>query len=65
MISVDDIGWFVAKSFANPDVYLGKAVDIAGDSLSIEEIKMVYKNVTGRSSFQFQIAFLGYEGFEF
>jgi uncharacterized protein YbjT (DUF2867 family) len=57
MISVDDIGWFVAESFANPAVYLGKAVDIAGDSLTVAEIKQVYKNVTGKSPSNFKLPF--------
>jgi uncharacterized protein YbjT (DUF2867 family) len=57
MISVDDIGWFVAESFANPAVYLGKAVDIAGDSLTVAEIKQVYKNVTGKNPSSFKLPF--------
>lgn len=57
MISVDDIGWFVAESFANPAVYLGKAVEIAGDSLTIAEIKQVYKDVTGMSPSNFKLPF--------
>jgi uncharacterized protein YbjT (DUF2867 family) len=57
MISVDDIGWFVAESFANPTVYLGKAVDIAGDSLTVAEIKQVYKKVTGKSPSNFKLPF--------
>lgn len=57
MISADDIGWFVAESFANPDVYLGKVVDVAGDSLTIAEIKQVYKNVTGKSPSNLKLPF--------
>jgi uncharacterized protein YbjT (DUF2867 family) len=57
MISVEDIGWFVAESFANPATYLGKAVDIAGDSLTIAEMKQVYRNVTGKSPSNLKLPF--------
>ena len=49
MISVDDIGWFVADAFANPSVYLGETIDIAGDTLTVAEIKQGYTRVSGRS----------------
>jgi uncharacterized protein YbjT (DUF2867 family) len=34
MIAVDDIGKYVADAFANPDTYLNKTIDIAGDELT-------------------------------
>jgi uncharacterized protein YbjT (DUF2867 family) len=57
MISVDDIGWFVADAFANPAGYLGKAVEIAGDSLTIAEIKQVYNKVTGKTATNSKLPF--------
>ena len=57
MISVEDIGWFVADAFANPAVYLGRTVDIAGDSLTVTEIKQIYKNVTNKSPSNFKLPF--------
>jgi uncharacterized protein YbjT (DUF2867 family) len=50
MISVDDIGWFVAAAFADPAVYLGQTVDLAGDTLTVEGIKRVYAKVSGKSA---------------
>jgi uncharacterized protein YbjT (DUF2867 family) len=47
MLAVDDIGWFAAEAFARPDQYLGKTIDIAGDSLTVAEMKQVYSRVTG------------------
>ncbi|HET8707912.1 MAG TPA: NmrA family NAD(P)-binding protein, partial [Pseudomonadales bacterium] len=48
MICVEDIAWFAADAFAHPELYLGKAIDIAGDSLTPDEMKQIYKKVTGR-----------------
>jgi len=48
MLAVDDIGWFAAEAFARPDQYLGKTIDIAGDSLTIAEMKQVYLRATGK-----------------
>lgn len=57
IISVEDIGWFAADSFANPAVYLGQTVDIAGDSLTVTQIKQVYKKVTNMSPSNLKIPF--------
>jgi uncharacterized protein YbjT (DUF2867 family) len=48
MIAVNDIGWFAAEALANPDRYLGKTIEIAGDSLTVTEMKRVYQRVTGK-----------------
>lgn len=48
MISVDDIGWFVINAFKNPDQFIGKSIDIAGDSLTIDQIRHIYQRETGR-----------------
>jgi uncharacterized protein YbjT (DUF2867 family) len=57
MIAVDDIGWFVAEAFAHPDQYLGKTIEIAGDSLTVAEMKQVYMNATGKQPPNFKIPF--------
>ncbi len=48
MVAVDDIGWFAAEAFTRPDVYLGHSVDIAGDALTVAEMKAVYERATGK-----------------
>lgn len=55
MLAVDDIGWFAATAFAKPKSYLGKTIDIAGDSLSLGEIKETYSRVTGKQAPGFKI----------
>jgi len=38
LIAIDDIGVFAALAFAEPDAYLGKAVEITGDRLTAPQI---------------------------
>ena len=47
-ISVQDIGAFAAVAFAAPDRWIGKAIDLAGDALTMEETVAVMSRVTGR-----------------
>lgn len=48
MITVEDIAWFAADVFSNPQEYLGKHIDIASDSLTPEEMRAVFRKVTGK-----------------
>jgi uncharacterized protein YbjT (DUF2867 family) len=48
MIAVDDIGGFVATAFEHPGRWQGRAVDIAGDELSMTELVEAFSRVTGR-----------------
>jgi uncharacterized protein YbjT (DUF2867 family) len=43
MIAVDDIGKWVARAFANPHAFIGKAEEIAGDELTRTEIVAALK----------------------
>lgn len=47
MITVEDIAWFAADIFAHPDEFIGKAVDVASDSVTPEEMLATYRRVTG------------------
>jgi uncharacterized protein YbjT (DUF2867 family) len=47
MISVDDIGAYVADAFVNAEKYLGKTIEIAGDELTNEEIAATMTEVLG------------------
>ena len=38
MIAVDDIGVFAALAFARPQEFIGKAIEIAGDSLTMPQV---------------------------
>ncbi|MGZ4199953.1 MAG: NmrA/HSCARG family protein [Thermoleophilia bacterium] len=47
MIAVDDVGAIVALAFAQPDTYIGSALDIAGDELTIPEAAAVVSAAIG------------------
>ncbi|NJK44171.1 MAG: alpha/beta fold hydrolase [Pleurocapsa sp. SU_196_0] len=48
MLSVEDIGALSVKSLEQPEVYLGRTIDLAGDSLTVAQIKQLYSRVTGK-----------------
>jgi uncharacterized protein YbjT (DUF2867 family) len=48
LIAVDDIAVFAALAFANPDQYLGRTIELAGDALTESELAETFANVIGR-----------------
>jgi uncharacterized protein YbjT (DUF2867 family) len=48
LIAIDDIGAFAALAFANPDDYLGKAMEITGDRLTAPQIAAALSTAAGR-----------------
>jgi uncharacterized protein YbjT (DUF2867 family) len=48
MISVDDIGAFAAMAFERPGHWEGKAIELAGDELSMTDIAEVLGRTIGR-----------------
>jgi uncharacterized protein YbjT (DUF2867 family) len=57
MIAVDDIGAFVAMAFENPGKWQNRAIDIAGDDLSMEDIARSLTRANGREVRYHQISF--------
>lgn len=49
MIAVEDVGVFVALAFANPEEYLGKTIELAGDELTESQIADTFARVIGRA----------------
>lgn len=47
-IAIRDIGMLVGESFDHPDIWSGKAQNIAGDSMSIEQYVATFSKVMGR-----------------
>lgn len=47
MIALDDIGKYVADAFSNPEKYLNKTIEIAGDELTNEEVAQTMSEVLG------------------
>lgn len=48
VISLEDIGAFTALAFAHPEAFMGKALEIAGDELTVTELALAVEQVTGR-----------------
>jgi uncharacterized protein YbjT (DUF2867 family) len=48
LIAVDDIAVFVALAFANPEQYLGKTIELAGDALTESQLAETFAKVIGR-----------------
>lgn len=48
MIAVNDIGRIVAQVFASPDNYIGKAIDLAGDSVTFPKVAELFSNEIGK-----------------
>jgi uncharacterized protein YbjT (DUF2867 family) len=49
LIAIDDIGAFAALAFADPDLYLGQAIEITGDRLTAPQIADALGAAAGRS----------------
>ena len=47
-MAVEDIGVFAALAFANPEQYLGKTIELAGDELTESQIVDTFTKVIGR-----------------
>lgn len=47
LISIRDIGFFAVKAFADPEKYNEKAISLAGDALTVQEAKEVFRNTMG------------------
>ncbi|GAA4619635.1 NmrA/HSCARG family protein [Actinoallomurus vinaceus] len=48
LIAIDDIGAFAALAFANPDEYVGRAIEITGDRLTAPQIAAALSTAAGR-----------------
>jgi uncharacterized protein YbjT (DUF2867 family) len=48
LIAVEDISAFVALAFADPEQYLGRTIELAGDALTESQIAETFAKVIGR-----------------
>jgi uncharacterized protein YbjT (DUF2867 family) len=62
MISVDDIGGFVAMAFEQPGKWQDRAFDIAGDELSMADLAGVFSRVANREVRYVQMPWDEFEG---
>jgi uncharacterized protein YbjT (DUF2867 family) len=61
MIDAEDIGVFAATAFEDPETWIGREVDIAGDELTMPEIAGTFSRVIGRDVDYFQVPWDGFE----
>jgi uncharacterized protein YbjT (DUF2867 family) len=61
MIDAEDIGIFAAKAFENPETWIGREVDLAGDEMTMPEIAGTFSRVIGRDVDYFQVPWEGFE----
>ena len=54
-VAVEDIGAFTAIAFENPDSWIGREVDLAGDEQSMSEIAETFGRVLGREVTYYQV----------
>lgn len=59
LISLEDIGWFVAKIFATQS-YRGKVIPIGSEALSLEEIAQQFNEMTGQHAIPHDISLEDY-----
>lgn len=62
-LSVQDLGAIAAKAFADPDTYLGKDLPLAADARTLDEIREIYKQVTGKYPSRFPMPMFLFEKF--
>src|SRR5215217_3715865 len=60
-IDADDIGVFAAEAFEDPETWIGREVDIAGDELTMPEIAGVFSRVIGRDVNYVQVPWDAFE----
>ncbi|KAK8080324.1 NAD(P)-binding protein [Apiospora hydei] len=67
-VSARDIGWFAAQAFIRPEAYAGRSVTLAGDELTLSDLRAVFQQKTGRDmpeTFQFVARILFWLSAEF
>lgn len=50
VVTVEDIGVLVRRVFEEPERYIGQSVDIAGDILTVGEMKEAFRRATGKKA---------------
>ncbi|MCC6455664.1 MAG: NmrA/HSCARG family protein [Caldilineaceae bacterium] len=64
-LCVDDIGFIVARAFAEPGQFIGKEFQLASDVQSLDECRAIYREVTGKHPPRFPMPIWIFERFGF
>ena len=55
MLDAEDIGVFAAIAFENPEGWIGREVDLAGDEMTMPEVAATFSRVIGREVGYYQV----------
>ncbi|WP_332363975.1 MULTISPECIES: NmrA/HSCARG family protein [Asaia] len=55
LVSVQDVAWFAAEAFEKPDQYLGRIIELAGDSVTARSAASILRDAGIRPSRSFTI----------
>jgi len=47
LVAVQDIGWFAARALEDPEQWRGKEISLAGDDVTVQQMKDAYAKVPG------------------
>ena len=61
MVAIEDIGTFVTMAFEHPKHWEGRAVDLAGDEMSMTQLAEAFGRITGRNVQYVQIPWKDFE----
>ncbi|GAA6042164.1 hypothetical protein JCM8097_004993 [Rhodosporidiobolus ruineniae] len=66
LVAVDDIGYVAAQALASPSAYAGRHLKLAGDSLTMSQVRSIYSRVENKSAWKawlpgFVVNFLPYD----
>lgn len=64
-LCTEDLGFIVAKAFAEPDRFIGQDLKLASDVQSIDECRAIYREVTGKDTPRFPMPLWLFERFGF
>jgi uncharacterized protein YbjT (DUF2867 family) len=48
LVATSDIGYFAAEAFTDPQAFTGKAISLAGDELTFDQMSKVFEQSTGK-----------------
>lgn len=48
MLAIEDLGWMAAEALTKPDSFAGRKINLAGDVMTVGEMKQTYHAVTGK-----------------
>jgi len=48
MLALEDLGWIASEALISPGLWAGRKINLAGDTLTVGQMKEAYREVTGK-----------------